>query len=93
LRSHAFALGWSHDGKLILYTLAAGGANDLGILNLADGSKRRLTRTPESEAGAEFTPDGKTVVFRRVQTVQRILTMDLSKLLDRALLVGATVNV
>ena len=61
--------------------MSAGGATDLGILNIADGTTRRLTTTREDENGAEFTPDGKTVVFRRLQTVQRIFVVDLSRLL------------
>ena len=56
---------------------------DLGIVTIADGTTRRLTTTRENENGAEFTPDGKTVVFWRGQTVQRIFTADLSKLLAR----------
>jgi Tol biopolymer transport system component len=75
------AMAWSKDGQWVLYGLAAGGANDLGLLHVADGVTRRLTTTPESEEGAEFTPDGKTVLFRRVQTVQRITAVDLSKML------------
>jgi hypothetical protein len=47
---------------------------------VADGTTRRLTTTPENEAGAEFAPDAKTVIFRRVKTVQRIYAMDLAKL-------------
>jgi Tol biopolymer transport system component len=75
---------WSNDGKWLLYTLNAGGATDLGMLNVADGTTRRLTTTPENEQGAEFTPDGRTVVFRRVKTVQRIHTVDLSGLTSSA---------
>lgn len=75
------SLWWSHDGKWLVYGMAAGGTNDLGIMNLADGTTRRLTTTPEDEQGAELTPDGKTLIFRRVQTVQRINAVDLSKLL------------
>lgn len=55
---------WSPDGSRILfYTRAQVG--DLGVLNLKDGTKRVLTNTPAAEEGAEWTPDGKTVVFRR----------------------------
>lgn len=68
-------------GQWVVYELAEGGANDLGLLHIADGATRRLTTTPESEEGAEFTPDGKTVLFRRVQIVQRITAVDLSKML------------
>lgn len=39
-----------------------------------------LPKTREAASNAEFTPDGKTVVFQRTQTVQRIFTADLTKL-------------
>lgn len=63
---------WSSDGKFLLYSTSVNGVNDLGVLTIADGTTRRLTTTPESEEGAEFTPDAKTVVFRRSTTVQRL---------------------
>jgi Tol biopolymer transport system component len=72
---------WSNDGKFLLYRVSAGGVPDLFILNVADGTTRRLTTTPENEGGEEFTPDGKTVVFIRRQTVQRISAVDLTRLL------------
>ena len=75
---------WSKDGTSLLYDVSVGGANDIGILNVADGATRRLTTTPESEGGEEFTPDGKTVVFRRTETVERIFAADLTKLLSGA---------
>ena len=73
--------GWSSDGKSMLFGTNLNGAYDLSILTLADGTKRRLTMTPESEEGAEFTPDAKTVVFRRSTTVQRLNAADLTRLL------------
>jgi Tol biopolymer transport system component len=72
---------WSADGQWILYQLQAGGATDVGLLRVADGTTRRLTTTPEAEVAALFTPDGKTVLFRRSKTVQRITAVDLSKML------------
>jgi len=66
------ATWWAPDGQSVLYTLTEAGATDLGVLNLADNTTRRLTRTPEAEGGPEFTPDGRTVVFRRAEAVQRI---------------------
>jgi Tol biopolymer transport system component len=74
---------WSPDGGSMLYQINSGGSTDIGILNLRDGTTRRLTNTPENEAGGEFTPDGRTVVFRRVRTMQRISNVDLSKELGR----------
>ncbi|MDA1080793.1 MAG: hypothetical protein O2973_03795 [Gemmatimonadetes bacterium] len=63
---------WSSDDKFLLYATTVNNVADLGMLTIADGTTRRLTTTPESEDGAEFTPDGKTVVFRRSATVQRL---------------------
>ena len=73
----------SADGQWVLYYIIAGGKADLGLLHVTDGSMRRLTTTPDDEAGAEFTSDGKTVLFRRMQTTQRITAVDLSKLIRR----------
>ncbi len=81
LKADEIVGAWSNDGKWLLYTMSVGGATDIGIMNVADGTTRRLTTTAENELGGEFTPDGKSVVFRRVQTVQRINAVDLTKLL------------
>jgi Tol biopolymer transport system component len=75
---------WSKDGKSLLYETGPSASRDLGILNLADGTTRRLTTTPESEGGAEFTPDGKSVVFVRNRIVERIYSVDLSQVLGGA---------
>lgn len=74
---------WSHDGSFIVYDMSVAGAKDLGLLRVSDGSTRRLTTTPEIESGAEMTPDGKTVVFRRAKVTQRIYSTDLSRILAR----------
>ncbi|MBY0492485.1 MAG: hypothetical protein K2R93_21800 [Gemmatimonadaceae bacterium] len=78
-------LGWpTMDAKQVTFRLPDQGANDLYLLTIADGSIRRLTHTPENELGGEFTPDGKTVVYLRYQTTQRIVTTDLAALLKGA---------
>lgn len=71
---------WSNDGKSIVYSTSAEGVGDIGIFNVATGTTRRLTTTPESEGGAELTPDGKTLLMNRVTTVQGLFTANLSKL-------------
>ena len=71
----------SYDGKWLLYAIPANGTFDMGLFNIADGSVRRLTTTPDTEEGEEFRRDGKTVVFARAKTVQRIHSVDLSKLM------------
>lgn len=74
---------WSADGTRFLFRVPSGGAMDLAVFTLADGSRRRLTTTPEDEAGPEFTPDGNTVVYRRTKRVQRVHSADLSAALRR----------
>lgn len=72
---------WSPDGKSMLVSIAVAGTTDLAIMNIADGSMKRLTTTPESETGAEWSPDGKTIFFERRTTIQRIVKTDLAKIL------------
>lgn len=74
---------WSNDGSLMAYTMNVAGATDLAVFNVAHGTTRRLTATPDNEVGAEITSDGKSVVFRRGQIVARIMAVDLTKLLAR----------
>lgn len=81
LKPNEYVGDYSHDGKFLLYQTPVGGASDLGLLTVADGTTRRLTTTPEAESGARFTADGKTIVFRRTKTVERIHTVDLTTLL------------
>ena len=72
---------WSPDGNWLLYSFSTGGASEIGLFNRLDGTQRRLTTTPEDENNARFTADGKTVLFRRAQTVKRLTVSDLTKLL------------
>ncbi len=71
----------SDDGTKVLYSLANGGTHDIGILNRADGSTKRLTNTPEDEAGAVLSPDGRTVYFQRSRDIRRVAVADLTRLL------------
>jgi Tol biopolymer transport system component len=73
---------WSTDGTRIVYGFRAGGNDHLGVLTLADGHKTRETSGAEDDIGAEWTPDGKSLVFRRARTVSRIYSADLSKLVE-----------
>ncbi|HLG05455.1 MAG TPA: hypothetical protein VI383_04830 [Gemmatimonadales bacterium] len=76
------AAGWfSADGGLLTYSIPTGATSDLAVLNRRDGTTRRLTTSPETESGAQFTPDGGTIVFTRSSTVRRIATADLTRLL------------
>jgi dipeptidyl aminopeptidase/acylaminoacyl peptidase len=71
----------SPDGTRALYTKTVDGATEQHILDLVTGSTRRLTTSPESENGAEFSPDGKSVLFRRARITQRVYSVDVSGLL------------
>ncbi|MEO5588080.1 MAG: hypothetical protein ABIS03_00740, partial [Gemmatimonadaceae bacterium] len=75
---------WSNDGKSMVYTTFVDGVGDIGIFNVVDGTTRRLTTTPESETGAELTPDGKTVLMNRVSTIQRLFSANLARLIGGA---------
>ncbi len=80
------AVSWSSDGKAILFRTAAdeAGYHDVGILTIADGARRLLTKTPENEALPQFSPDGKTAVFARNSFVQRLHSVDMAKVLGGA---------
>jgi hypothetical protein len=65
--------GWSSDGTQLVYGVG-GSDRDIGVLSLRDGSKRRLTETT--------TWDGQ-IVFRRSTVRRRIVTADVSKLMER----------
>ncbi len=70
-----FPGAWSPDGNAILFYTNVG-VSDLGVLNLKDGTSRVLTNTPEGEQGAEWTPDGKKVVFRRAVSRHEMVKVD-----------------
>lgn len=71
---------WSPDGRRLLFTYTTDPPFDLGILDLADGTVRRVTTTPASEQRPEWSHDGSTLVFRRVTPVSRITTADVRRL-------------
>jgi Tol biopolymer transport system component len=74
---------FSPDGTMLSYNFGRPMA-DIGILNLKDGTTRRLTNTPENEAGYWWTRDSKTIVVARRAPRARIATVDLTSLLARA---------
>jgi Tol biopolymer transport system component len=75
---------WTRDGKTMVYTTLVDGVGDIALLNVADGTTRRLTNTPTNEYGAELTPDGKTMLMNRSSPVQGIFSVNLSGLLGRS---------
>jgi Tol biopolymer transport system component len=78
-------LEWAHDfspdGTQVLYGFGRP-LEDIGILTLASGQTRRLTTTAENELRAQWTRDGKSVVFLRIDERSRIATVDVAKLLQ-----------
>jgi Tol biopolymer transport system component len=72
---------FSPDGRMLTYAINPGGQRDVAVLNLADGSSRRLTKTPADEGGGHWTRDEKTLVFARGNNSSRIVTVDVSKLM------------
>jgi Tol biopolymer transport system component len=74
----------SPDGSSLLY-FVGGRQGDMALLNLKDGSTRRLTTTPADEQqGAEWLADNKTVVFVRGVDHRRIAVVDVASLLKKA---------
>lgn len=74
----------SRDWRQVLYKVRSGATWDIGLLDRATGTTRRLTNSPVDEDGAVITPDGKTVIFQRYRNVRRIAIADLTKVLSQA---------
>jgi len=69
---------WSPSGDRIVVQQfdTNAGALDLWMVNVADGTWRRLTNTPSlSEFSAEWTPDGRHLVFVSRMISQEIVTI------------------
>jgi len=76
------AADFSRDGTLLAYTFG-GATQDLGIIDMKDGTTRRLTNTPERESGYWWAGDTKTIVVARRSQRSRIATVDVGALLGR----------
>ncbi len=62
---------WSPDGKWIAYTRADEDRTaDIYMVAAAGGAERRVTFDSYNDAGPEFSPDGRTLYFRRTDGVQ-----------------------
>jgi Tol biopolymer transport system component len=53
------------DGSRVVCATPIGGAYDLQIVDLATGDRQQLTRTPMTEFGASWSPDGRWIAFAR----------------------------
>jgi len=60
-RTNTGGIGWSADGKSLLYT--ANG--DIFWIHADTGTWDQLTKTPAAEIDAKFSPDSKMIAFRR----------------------------
>ncbi|MGE3414387.1 MAG: hypothetical protein AB7L91_19515 [Dehalococcoidia bacterium] len=79
----SFPSGFSRDGTRLLFQQSATGGSDIGVYDIASGTRTMLTSTPESEGQAEFGPGDSTIVFRRVKITEEVMRADLTKVLAR----------
>lgn len=83
LRTGEQPLDWSPDGSRLLYTVG-GAVPDLSILTIADSTVERVTTTPDRrEWGVRWMPDGKSIVIAAGTSQNRMLTVDVKKLIGR----------
>ncbi len=75
------ASGWSSDGTLLVYGVGEGN-RDIAVLSLSDGSKRSLTETTTWDGVPRFAAGDEQIVFRRSTVRRRIVTADVSKLME-----------
>ncbi len=83
----AFPEAWSPDGMYLAYEFAAAAEGplqaDLGLYSPSDGTRRRLTSTPEEEVEARWTPDGSTLVFSRSDAKRKVARVSVAGLIGR----------
>jgi len=73
---------WSRDGKSLLFSVAVGAARHIDVMDVATGTMRRLTTGSATNVGAEFSPGGETVFFRRSVPTNRIAVADVGPTLS-----------
>jgi Tol biopolymer transport system component len=60
---------WSSDGQQLAYSTAADSPPNLAVRDAASaGAERRLTRASAIQYANDFTPDGRTILFRGFST-------------------------
>ena len=72
---------FSPDGNWLAYW-SGNPTLEMYVINMKDGSTKRLTNSPESETTYWWVSDNNTIVFLRQSQRRRIATVDLTKLLD-----------
>ena len=71
---------FSPDGNWLAYW-SGNPSLEMNVVNMKDGSTKRLTNSPESETTYWWVSDNNTIVFLRQSQRRRIATVDLTKLL------------
>ncbi|MEM1236114.1 MAG: Tol-Pal system beta propeller repeat protein TolB [Pseudomonadota bacterium] len=61
--SMGFAPRFAPNGQQAVFSLEQGGNTDLYAVNLANGSRTRLTSSPSIETAPSYSPDGRQIVF------------------------------
>jgi len=74
---------FSPDGSWLAYW-SGNPTLEMYVINMKDGSTKRLTNSPESETTYWWTADNNTIVFNRASQRRRIATVDLTELLAKA---------
>ncbi|HEV8197390.1 MAG TPA: DPP IV N-terminal domain-containing protein [Gemmatimonadales bacterium] len=74
---------FSPDGNWVAYW-SGNPSLEMNVLNMKDGSTKRLTNSPESETTYWWVSDNNTIVFLRASQHRRIAEVDLTRLLAGA---------
>ena len=74
---------FSPDGNWVAYW-SGNPSLEMNVLNMKDGSTKRLTNSPESETTYWWVSDNNTIVFLRASQHRRIGEVDLTRLLAGA---------
>ncbi|RMD94696.1 MAG: biopolymer transporter Tol, partial [Calditrichaeota bacterium] len=54
---------WSHNGKLVLFSMSSGNGQDIYLMDLAKGTLSAVLDDPADSRDAVFAPDGNTIYF------------------------------
>jgi Tol biopolymer transport system component len=82
LNRDEYAGAWSNNGRWLLYNYAERGVGRLGVLDLSNGTTRRLPTSAgydDAAYGAVWTHDDRAVIFERRKPDSRVYTVDVSR--------------